>query len=122
MATVTMKDPSKPISFEVALESPHVVFYRLWYKEPGDEKFTILASGSDEEPSDPSSHTHTVGPLKPNSKFAFFFHFIGNPKTAFRGRVRIRQDGEVLTGGSIAVSGTIPAKGHTSREGRRDLK
>lgn len=121
MPVVTMKDPSIPVAFEVIIESPHAVFYRLWYKRPGDEKFTVLASGSDEETAVSSSHVHTAGPLERNTTFAYFFHFIGNPNTAFRGRVRLKQAGEVLAGGSIAVSGTIPAKEHTSREGQRTL-
>lgn len=121
MATVKLRDPAQPISFDLSFESPHAVFYRLWYREPGDERFTILASGSDDAAANPSGHTHTAGPLPRGTRFAYFFHFIGNLNTAFRARLRLLQDGEELDGGSITVSGTIPDRGHASRSGEREL-
>lgn len=112
-------DPEKRVSVGVEFESPHVVRYRLWYRELGDERWTIFASGTDERPTDETAHTYAVGPLARESEIAYYFEFTGNPETVYRARLVLSQEhGELFT---EQVDGQTDVDGVAKEEGRFSL-
>lgn len=112
-------DPTLPIEISVRIDSPQVVLYRLWYKEPGDSTFTIFATGDDQSGSNPSGHQHGVGPLRNGSTIRWFFMISGNPHSPYRITVQASQNGHTLGGDQI--SGTTDADGVVTESGGMTL-
>lgn len=116
MPTITA-DPAAAIVFKIAFHSPHVVAYRLWYKRPGDAQFTIFATGTDNEASNPSKHGHTVGPLPAGSEIAYLIWLSGNGNTPYRVDVDMLQQNQALPGGFFVLQGHSDANGFAQENG-----
>ncbi|MEW5925862.1 MAG: hypothetical protein AB1941_00075 [Gemmatimonadota bacterium] len=113
-------DPTQPIAVLVEIDSPQVVVYRLWFKRPGDTLWTIFATGTDEEATNPSAHQHVVGPLPEGSRIAYHVIFSGNPETFFRVRITASQSGSPLDE-PVVIDGTTDASGVAARQGEIEL-
>lgn len=116
MANVPI-DPTQPLTFIITFHSPHTVAYRLWYKRPGDEKPTIFATGTDDEGSNPSTHTHTVKPLPAGSEIIYLVWLSGNPVTPYRIEVGMLQNGQVVQDGAFTLRGNTDADGFEQKKG-----
>lgn len=95
-------DFSKPLVLSISFYSPHAVTYRFWYKKPGDAKYTIFATGTDNEETNPSRHAHAVGPLPDGSELVYLVWFSGNEYTTYDVEVELSQDGVQLPGYSFS--------------------
>ena len=114
-------DPTRPIAVLVEIDSPQVVVYRLWFRRPGETLWTVFATGTDEEATNPSAHQHVVGPLPAGSRLAYHVIFSGNPVTSFRVRLTASQDGRPLDGGEVMIDGTTDGSGVAARQGEIQL-
>ncbi|WP_046244315.1 hypothetical protein [Hymenobacter terrenus] len=110
MPTVQI-DTTKPLAVVLTFHSPHAVAYRLWYKHPDDAKYTILATGTDSEPSNPSKHTHMVNALPSGSELVYLAWLSGNGNTPYRIEITLVQNGLPLPGGTFVEEGSTDAEG-----------
>jgi len=104
-------DFSKPLTVTISFNSPHAVSYRFWYKKPGDAKYTIFATGTDNEYSNSSIHTHVVGPLPSGSELVYLVWFSGNEYTAYDMELALSQEGVLLPGYSFSHRNTTGSDG-----------
>lgn len=104
-------DPTKPIVVSVTFHSPHVVAYRLWYKRPGDTAYTVFATGTDSEPSNPSSHAHMVSSLPAGSDIVYLAWLSGNDSTPYRIEVSLMQNDQAVADGYFVLQGTTDGDG-----------
>lgn len=114
-------DPALPLDVELSFESPHVVLYRLWIRRPGDQTWTVVASGTDDAASNPSAHRHRLPPMPRGSRVAVLMNLSGNPESAFRARLDLLQDGRGVTGGSHTFHGLTDGDGFAMRRREVDL-
>ena len=114
-------DPTRPLDIEVSFESPHVVLYRLWIRRPGEETWTVIASGTDDAESNPSAHRHRLPPLPRGSQVAVLMNLSGNPESAFRARLELLQEGDTLVGGAHTFRGITDAEGFVMRRKEVEL-
>ncbi len=88
-------DVDRPVEVELQFDSPHVVTYWLWVRT-GGAPWELLASGTDHEPASETGHRHSVGPLPPGSEIRWRAVLSGNPHTAYRLALEVRQEGRTL--------------------------
>jgi hypothetical protein len=115
MPTVQI-DPTKPLAFTVVFHSPQVVAYRLWYKRPGEAKYTIFATGTDNEPSNPSTHTHVVDNLSTGSEIVYLVWLSGSGNSLYQIDVELSQNGQAVPNGSFSLQGTTDADGFAQKK------
>ncbi len=109
-------DFSKPLTVAISFNSPHAVAYRFWYKKPADAKYTIFATGTDNEATNPSAHTHVVGPLPSGSELVYLIRFSGNAYTAYDVELTLSQDGVLLPGYSFSHHNTTDSDGFAQEQ------
>jgi hypothetical protein len=84
-------DPSQPLRVVVRLDSPHYVTFSLGYRVPDESKWIEFAGGRDDNSAKASSHDYEVGTLPLGSTLFYFFHFAGQPQTAYRAVITLIQ-------------------------------
>lgn len=89
-------DPGRALDVTVSLDSPQYVTFGLWYRQPGDKRWTAFAGGKDDDSASNSEHTYRIGPLASGTDLYFYFHFVGNPKSAIKVKVSLGQDGALV--------------------------
>jgi hypothetical protein len=95
-----------PIDINVSGMSPHVVAYKLWWRDAKTE-WTVIGEGStgDQQPD------HFQRPFTPGAQL---FHWIGvggNPNSNYQAIITLAQGGKALPNGLVDVSGQTNAKG-----------
>ncbi len=114
-------DPKQKLHVEVDLESPQDIAFWLWYKEPGDSKYTQVAGGDHDNSETSSSHTYDFGPFPSGTLFHYYFNITGNPSTAYKADIRLTQGGNSVA--SIpTINGTTNNVGTASADGEVTLK
>jgi hypothetical protein len=110
-------DPTRPIDVLVRCESPHVVRYRLFVRPANENDFQKFAAGTNRGELD----THPIGPLPNGSEIGGSFNIVGNERTAYRVRFGCAQDGNVIPGASVAITGVTDDNGADSVDQRIQL-
>jgi hypothetical protein len=110
-------DPNTPIDVTMRIDSPQVLVYRLWFKRPDDNAWTIFATGTDEDAASATGHAYQIGPLPSGSRISYQLIFSGNPQTTYRAEIVIAQGGEPLPGGEIDIEGTTDDGGVATAKG-----
>lgn len=105
-------DPTKELEVNIASDSPHVVAYKLWSQEHGGDWTVFADDGTDDDDPD----FFRVGPFPPKTKLAYWLGIGGNPRTLFRARVVIGQEGRLLRNGTRIEEGSTNEQGIEIRE------
>ncbi len=111
---------TKPLQVEVKIDSAHYVTFGMWYRKPGDAKWTSFAGGKDDDSATTSIHNYTIGPLPSGSLVHYFFHFAGNPKTTYKVTIAFLQEGQPVAS-PIVISGTTDGSGLAKEESEAAL-
>lgn len=88
-------DLTASLELELSFESPHVVTYWTWVRS-GDSGWRQVASGTDEDAVTSTRHAHVLGPLGEPGEIRYRVILAGNPRTAYRARIHLRQDDATL--------------------------
>ena len=107
-------DPTLPIDLELAVETPHVVAWRVWTKAPDDDRWIVAAEGHTE---DEAPDVHVLGPLALGTLIAWWIGIGGAPGSWFRVALRFRQRDEPLEAGERRVRGRTNDRGGAARSG-----
>jgi hypothetical protein len=83
---VVDSDPSKVTDINVGIDSPHVVTFRIWYRNPEDEKWTRIGEG---QTADDSPDYFQTGPLGDETRLAYYLIIVGNAFTSFSATVTL---------------------------------
>lgn len=94
-------DLTAALELELSFESPHVVTYWVWVRS-GDSGWQQLASGTDEDAVTSTRHRHVLGPLGEPGEIRYRAILAGNPRTAYRARIHVRQGDETLHDETLA--------------------
>ncbi len=107
-------DPSIPIDLNVTCTTPHVLVYKLWYRQPGGQWVTIgQGSTTDNRPDHYQTGPHPVG-----TEVVYLFRIGGNAKTYYRAHLTIGQQGHLLADGLIVEEGWTDEDGLAGVQGR----
>jgi hypothetical protein len=105
-------DPSAPIDINVSGMSPHVVAYKLWWRDATTTNWTVIGEGStgDQQP-DHCQHAFTLG-----SQLYYWIGVGGKANSNYQAIITLSQGGKVLPSGLIDFSGQTNAKGVDTQE------
>jgi hypothetical protein len=104
--TVTIQ-AGKKVEFNLVVDSPHVVAYRIWTRTSDQDPWQDVHGGK-------------TGDLKPEfnalsvtsgTRLAYWLGVGGNPGTRFRVILTLGQDGQLLANGTLVVEGTTDDSG-----------
>lgn len=95
------------IDVNIGAMTPHVVAYKLWWRETANPTWVVIAQGTtgDQTP-DFCQHAFGLG-----AQLFYWFGVAGKPNSAYDGIITIGQDGKVLMNGLVSVPGTTNGKG-----------
>jgi hypothetical protein len=98
--------PTLPIEVTIVASSPHVVAYKLWWRDTTSD-WTVIGEGATEE----QSKDHYQRPFTKGAQLLYLLGIGGRPSSNFQVIVILSQDGEALPNGCVFVSGTTNTKG-----------
>jgi hypothetical protein len=108
-------DPNRSLRLTVELDSPHYVTFSMWYKKPGDSKWTPFAGGRDDDSARYSSHGYEIGAVPRGTMLYYFFHFAGLKNTVYRATITLIQDTSPISKPTV-LRGTTSDRGLAKRE------
>ena len=108
-------DPNKPLRILVELDSPHFVTFHMWYRRPGDPKWTPFGGGQDDDSARHSSHGYEIAAVPSGTLLYYFFHFAGHQNTVYRATIILIQDQQRIARPTV-LKGTTSAKGVARKE------
>lgn len=108
-------DPNRSLHVVVELDSPHYVTFNMWYKKPGDEKWTPFAGGKDDDSARYSRHGYEIGKLPTGTVLYYFFHFAGHKNTVYRATIILIQEEERITRPTV-LRGKTSERGVAKKE------
>ena len=104
-------DPNQALDINVVGQTPHVFAYRMWHKGPSAADWTQFADGDNGD----SVPDHIqVGPLEDGTLLKAAFAVGGKAKN-FRVLLTFSQNGKMVIGGAITVSGQTLSGGGGAR-------
>jgi hypothetical protein len=83
-------DSTKPVDVRFDCDTPHVVVYALWSKQPNAD---WVNHANDELEGDGEPKSHQVPPPPKKTEIAYWLGIGGNPGTTFRVTVTFLQSG-----------------------------
>ena len=97
--------PGTALDVNLVGQSPHVFAYRMWFREPSQDSWTLFLEGhtSDDKPEHKS-----VGPF-PDGTQIIAWVSAGGTKPGFKYLLTFGQEGAILPGGAILKQGKIKA-------------
>jgi len=104
----TLINEASPLSWNIEVQSVHIVAYKLWIQQPQSDTWEVISQGK---------NTDTIPdtgefPVKTGMKFSFWFG-IGSttPNTAYTIKVALRQDNQPIENGVMEVTGSVNDEG-----------
>ena len=105
-------DSDKPIDINFVGQSPHVFAYRIWYRLPGEDSWTIIGDGDTQ---DDVPDYHGTGPHIDGTQIAIMVAIGGKKNSMYRYLITFSQDGAIAQGGAIQERGRTSADGGAVR-------
>lgn len=102
-------DPAEPMVLSFAGQSPHVFTYKVWVKRPADDDWSDSGCAGDTEDEDPPRCE--LGVLPDGTLLDIPIAIGGRRQSAYNGELVFSQQGTVVTGGTVAFSGTTSDEG-----------
>ena len=98
--------PASPIDINVSGMSPHVVAYKLWWRDAGTD-WTVIGEGStgDQQPD------HFQRPFTAGAQLFYWVGVGGKASSEYRAIITLGQGGRALPNGLVDVAGRTNAKG-----------
>jgi hypothetical protein len=103
--------PADLIDINVGGMSPHVVAYKLWWRDAAAD-WTLVGEGStgDQQPD------HFQRPFTTGAQLYYWIGVGGKPNSSYQAIVTLSQGGKVLPNGLVDVSGKTDASGVDTQE------
>jgi hypothetical protein len=101
-------DADKPIDINFVGQSPHVFAYRMWYRPPGEDDWTVIGEGDTQD--DIPDH-HVTRPHSDGTQIAIMAAIGGRPNSMYRYLITFSQEGAITQGGAIQERGKTSADG-----------
>jgi hypothetical protein len=108
-------DPNRSLRVTVELDSPHYVTFGMWYKKPGDSKWTPFAGGKDDDSAQYSNHGYEIGEVPRGTALYYFFHFAGQKNTVYRATITLIQNANPISRPTV-LRGTTGEVGLAKKE------
>lgn len=110
MADKTFKLPAanSTIDFNIVSNSPHVVAYRVWKKEPNETDWTKIAEGHTAD--DVPDHQQ-FGPFPSGATVAYWMAVGGHPNTPYKVATIWGSGGILFQGGHFEETGVVSDAG-----------
>ena len=105
-------DPAARLHVNVVNQSPHVVAYKIWVKQPGSD-WVVVGEG---QTADEVADFIDLAPLPKGTLLDYWFGIGGNAMTAWSALLTLSQGGRFVQGGLCNESGTTDADGIDVRE------
>lgn len=95
-----------PIDINVSGMSPHVISYKLWWRDTTSD-WSVLGEGTtgDQQPD------HHRQPFKAGAQLFYWVGVGGTATSVYAGIITLSQDGRVLPNGLVSLDGQTNAKG-----------
>lgn len=106
-------DAGEEMDINFAGQSPHVFAYRMWFRRPGDESWTLFGEG---DTSDDVPDHQSTGPHPADTQIIVWTAVGGKPNSNYRFLLTFSQGGAIVTGGVISRSGKTSGDGGGARK------
>jgi hypothetical protein len=107
---IVKASPGVPITVTVVSQSPHVVAYRFWSRQPGQD-WVLVREGDTRDDVPDSFNTEA---LPKDSELLYWLGIGGNPNTPYRALVTLDQNAKRLEGGTCSEDGNTDGNGYGS--------
>jgi hypothetical protein len=87
----------------------------MWYKKPGDSKWTPFAGGKDDDSAQFSNHGYEIGMVPKGTILYYFFHFAGHKDSAYSATITLVQD-DTRVARPTVFKGTTDVRGLAKKE------
>jgi len=104
-------DPTKALEVSVAEQThnPELFAYRLWFKQPNETDWTLLAHGDTRKP--PPYHHSPGKALAKDTKLLLKIALGGHKNSKYHMIVTFLQDGKICPNGIVSEPGTTSGNG-----------